>query len=78
MINFIIGAIFAIVVLILCGYIGYIMDRSEARFIRKKLGEDFEMVIMSKSDIENYKKYNEDEKTVDVRAKDNSFKITLK
>lgn len=73
MINFIIGAIFAIVVLILCGYI---MDRSEARFIRKKLGEDFEMIIMSKSDIENYKKYNEDEKTVDVRAKDNSFQNT--
>lgn len=59
MTNFIIGAIFAIVVLILCGYI---MDRSEARLIRKKLGEDFEMVIMSKSDIENYKKYKEDEK----------------
>lgn len=59
MINFIIGAIFAIIVLILCGYI---MDRSEARLIREKLGEDFEMVIMSKSDIENYKKYKEDEK----------------
>lgn len=75
MINFIIGAISAIVVLILCGYI---IDRSEARLIRKELSEDFKMVIMSKSDIENYKKYKEDEKTVDVRAKDNSFKITLK
>lgn len=58
MTNFIIGAIFAIVAIIISGLI---MDRSEARRIRKELGEDFEMVIMSKSEIEKYKEYRNKE-----------------
>lgn len=54
MTNFIIGTIFGIAALLL---LLYIKAKIEERVIKKELGEDFENVIMSKSDLEKYKEY---------------------
>lgn len=54
MTNFIIGAIFGIAALLLWFFITAKTDNIR---IKKELGEDYEFIIMSKSDIEKYKKY---------------------
>lgn len=54
MTNFIIGAIFGIAALLL---LLYIMAKIDERNIKKEIGEDFENVIMSKSEMEKYKEY---------------------
>ena len=58
MTNFILGAIFVIALLLL---LGYIIDRIEYKRISKELGEDFEYVIMPKSEHEKYIKYMNEE-----------------
>lgn len=49
----IIGFILSIVAIFL---LGYILDRVEYKRVRKDLGEDFEVVYMTKSEIENLEK----------------------
>lgn len=52
--TFIIGAIFGIAALLLLLYI--IAKTNDIR-TKKELGEDYENIIMSKSEIEKYEKY---------------------
>ena len=81
-IGFIIGLVFTITAMILFALYN---DRNIANEIKKQFGEDFKIIPIPKSkldEVENilnkYKKeeIEKDEKTVDVRAKDGSIKHT--
>ena len=54
MTNFIIGAIFGMITIFL---LIYIMAEIDDRRNKKEFGEDYKLFIMSKSDIEKYEKY---------------------
>lgn len=58
MTNFIIGAIFGIAALLL---LTYIMSEIDDRRIKKELGEDYKMFIMTESEIKKYEKYMYDQ-----------------
>ena len=57
MINFIIGAICGIAIFLIFCYIQY---KIEDRIFKKDLGEDYQNVIMSKSEYEKIQKYMKD------------------
>ena len=56
MVNFIIGIIFGLAVFLL---LAYIIGTIEDRRMKKEIGEDFETIIMTKSEMEKYIKYKE-------------------
>ena len=56
----------------------YILDENN---ISKQIGEEYEYIIMTKSEMEKYEKYKKeeiDERTVEVRAKDGSYQSIIK
>lgn len=54
MTNFLIGAIFGIAAFFIFMYIMSTIDDIK---LKKEFGEDFEMIIISKSEMEKYKEY---------------------
>lgn len=56
--NFILGIIIGIVLFLL---ITYIIGKFDENNTRKQIGEDFEYVIMTKSEMEKYEKYKKGE-----------------
>lgn len=56
--NFILGIIAGIVLFLL---LVYIIGKLDENNIREQIGEDFEYVIMTKSEIEKYEKYKKGE-----------------
>ena len=56
--NFILGIIAGIVLFLL---LVYIIGKLDENNIRKQMGEDFEYVAMTKSELENYEKYKKGE-----------------
>lgn len=59
MTNFILGCITGIVLFLL---LIYIIGKIDENNIRKEIGEDFEYIIMTKSEIEKYEKYRKENK----------------
>lgn len=56
--NFILGIIAGIVLFFL---LTYVIAKFQDSRIRKEIGEDFEYIIMTKSELENYEKYKKGE-----------------
>ena len=56
--NFILGCIIGIVLFLL---ITYVIGKFDENNTRKQVGEDFEYVIMTKSEMEKYEKYKKGE-----------------
>lgn len=57
--NFILGIVVGMVLFLL---LIYIIGKLDENNIRKQIGEDFEYIIMTKSELENYEKYKKGEK----------------
>lgn len=58
MTNFILGCITGIVLFLL---LIYIIGKLNENNIRKQIGEDFECILMTKSEMEKYEKYKKGE-----------------
>lgn len=56
--NFILGIVAGLVLFLIGGYVIYRLDENN---ISKQIGEEYEYIIMTKSEMEKYEKYKKEE-----------------